>query len=295
MESIREIKHRIGTVQSTLKITSAMKMVASAKLHHAEAAIEGMHPYQAHMSGILVNFLRSTSSFGHSAYVAVRPVRNVSLVCFASNTALCGGYNANILRELVRLLEMYHEKGLKPENIRIYAVGKKMEESVRHLGYTSQGNYQAMISLPSYAPAYELAEQLTQSFLAGETDRVELLYHRFRSVASHDVVTDTYLPIDLAQMQNEMASDAPASSVDYIVEPSEEELLAALLPEVLKLKLFTALLDAAASEHASRMIAMQTASENAEQLITDLTVQYNKSRQQAITNELLDIVGGSMQ
>lgn len=295
MASLKEVKNRISSVKSTRQITSAMKMVASAKLHKAQGRIENMLPYQRKLNEILTNFLRTDASF-ESPYTEKRPVTRVAVVAFSSNGSLCGAFNSNVAKMLERTLEEYQSLG--KENLLIYPVGKKVEEAVRKMGYVPQGSYQPMADKPSYVEAYKLAKELMQAFVEKQVDHVELIYYHFKSMGSQVLVRENYLPIDLTQVAQEaaegMPEDARSFKNDYIVEPSVGELIAELLPKVLSQKIFTVLLDSNTSEHAARMLAMQTATDNANELIQDLTKQYNKSRQQAITNELLDIIGGSL-
>ena len=293
MGSLKEVKNRINSVKSTRQITSAMKMVASAKLHKAQTRIENMLPYQQKLNEILTNFLSTDATF-ESPYTEVRPVTRVAVVVFSSNSSLCGAFNANVVKKLGETLEEY--KSLGKENVLIYPVGKKVEQAVKKLGYTSQGSYQEMADKPSYVQAYELAALLMQEFMEKQIDRVELIYHHFKSMGSQVLTRDNYLPIDLGKVAEEATGTVGKSSFnnDYIVEPSASQLVAELLPKVLSQKIYTVLLDSNTSEHAARMLAMQAATDNANELIQDLTKQYNKSRQQAITNELLDIIGGSM-
>lgn len=295
MSSLKEVKNRIGSVKSRRQITSAMKMVASAKLHKAQGRIENMLPYQRKLNEILTNFLRTDASF-ESPYTEKRPVTRVAVVAFSSNSSLCGAFNSNVAKMLERALEDYQSLG--KENILIYPVGRKVEEAVKKMGYVPQGSYQVMADKPSYVEAYELAEKLMHEFVEKQIDHVELIYHHFKSMGSQVLLRENYLPIDLTQVAQEAAEDVPEDARsfnnDYIVEPSVGELIAELLPKVLSQKIFTVLLDSNTSEHAARMLAMQTATDNANELIQDLTKQYNKSRQQAITNELLDIIGGSL-
>ena len=295
MSSLKEVKNRISSVKSTRQITSAMKMVASAKLHKAQGRIENMLPYQRKLSEILTNFLRTDASF-ESPYTEKRPVTMLAVVAFSSNSSLCGAFNSNVAKMLERALEDYQSLG--KENILIYPVGRKVEEAVKKMGYVPRGSYQVMADKPSYVEAYELAEKLMHEFVEKQIDHVELIYHHFKSMGSQVLLRENYLPIDLTQVAQEAAEDVPEDARsfnnDYIVEPSVGELIAELLPKVLSQKIFTVLLDSNTSEHAARMLAMQTATDNANELIQDLTKQYNKSRQQAITNELLDIIGGSL-
>lgn len=294
MGSLKEVKNRINSVKSTRQITSAMKMVASAKLHKAQARIESMLPYQQKLNEILTNFLSTDATF-ESPYTVVRPVTRVAIVVFSSNTSLCGAFNANVVKMLEQALDSYSSLG--KENILIYPVGKKVEIAAKKLGFKPQGSYQEMAERPTYTQAYELAARLMQAFVDKRIDRVELIYHHFKSMGSQILMRDEYLPIDLDKVEETAATEGTQNrgfQNDYIVEPSVGQLIADLLPKVLSQKLFTVLQDSNASEHAARTLAMQTATDNANELIQDLTKQYNKSRQQAITNELLDIIAGSL-
>ncbi len=296
MASLKEVKNRINSVKSTRQITSAMKMVASAKLHKAQNRIGNMLPYQQMLNRILTNFLGTDMAI-ESAFTEVRPVTRVAIVPFSSNSSLCGAFNSNVARLLEKTVSEYSSIGR--ENIVFYPVGKKIEESVKKLGFSFEKSYQAMADKPSYAESCLLAQKLMQDFLEQRIDVVQLIYHHFKSTGSQVLVREEFLPIDLEKIRKEALSKAVSanSSVynnDYIIEPSAKQIIIDLLPKVLCQKIYTVLLDSNASEHAARTMAMQTATDNANDLIQDLTKQYNKSRQQAITNELLDIIGGSM-
>lgn len=289
MASLKEVKTRINSVQSTRKITSAMKMVASAKLHKAQGAIENMLPYQRKLNKILTNFLSADLPI-ESPFCVERPVKRVAIVAFSSNSSLCGAFNANVLKMFLQTVGEYRELG--QDNILIYPVGKKIEEAVKKLGLFPQGSYQKLADKPSYDEAAALAKLLMELFLEKNIDRVELIYHHFKSMGVQELLRERYLPIDLSAVQNDEERGGVVN--DYIIEPSAAQLIADLIPQVLSQKIFTAALDSNASEHAARTLAMQIATDNANELIQELTKQYNKTRQQAITNELLDIVGGSM-
>ena len=289
MASLKEVKTRINSVQSTRKITSAMKMVASAKLHKAQGAIENMLPYQRKLNKILTNFLSADLPV-ESPFCVERPVKRVAIVAFSSNSSLCGAFNANVLKMFLQTVGEYRELG--QDNILIYPVGKKIEEAVKKLGFFPQGSYQNLADKPSYDEAAALAKLLMELFLEKNIDRVELIYHHFKSMGVQELLRERYLPIDLSAVQNDEERGGVVN--DYIIEPSAAQLIADLIPQVLSQKIFTAPLDSNASEDAARNLAMQIATDNANELIQELTKQYNKTRQQAITNELLDIVGGSM-
>ena len=289
MASLKEVKERINSVSSTEKITSAMKMVASAKLHKAQAAIGNMLPYEQKLSGILSCFLDGESASIHSPYVEKREVKRVAVIAFSSNSSLCGAFNSTVIKQLSQVLEGYSHLGRG--NVLVYPVGRKVADAVKRMGWKAEGDFQKMAEHPSYADASALASQVMDLFAAGELDKVELVYNHFRSTSVQVLTHETFLPVDLSEVRK----DASGFAVDYIVEPSPTELVESLLPKVLRLKVYTVLLDSNAAEHAARMIAMQAATDNADDLLQELTVAYNKSRQQAITNELLDIIGGSMQ
>lgn len=287
MASLKEVKGRIATVNNTRKITSAMKMVASAKLHKAQGAIAHMLPYEQRLHSLLDHFLADSGKVV-SPYVVSREVKRVALVVFSSNSSLCGGFNANVIKHATRWLEEH--KSFGKENILVYPVGRKVAEALGKLGYEAQGDFQHMADKPSFAEAQQLARLLMDMYVAGKVDKVEILYNHFKSTASQILTHEVYLPVRLPQATGEERKE----ETDYILEPSREELLTLLLPKVLRMKLYTVLLDSNASEHAARTMAMQIATDNADDLLQELTLMYNKTRQQAITNELLDIVGGSM-
>lgn len=275
-----------------------MKMVASAKLHKAQGAIENMLPYERKLNKILTNFLSADLPV-ESPYIKAREVKRVAIVAFSSNTSLCGAFNANVIKMLLQTVGEFRTLG--QDNILIFPVGKKVDEAVKRLGFEPQETSPMLSDKPSYQEASELAHRLMEMYVSGEIDRVELIYHHFKSMGVQILLRETYLPIDLTRVvdeeekQKEEEVQGGEIANDYIIEPSAEELITNLIPTVLSQKLFTAAVDSNASEHAARTLAMQVATDNANELIQDLTKQYNKSRQQAITNELLDIVGGSMQ
>ena len=296
MPSLKEIKGRIGSVQSTLKITSAMKLVASAKLRKAQQTIEGMRPYERKLQGMLDHLVASgakvSGEYTRTPAEGAGKLR-VALVAFASNSSLCGAFNANAVRLTLETLRSYGDA-----DVTVYSVGRKMADAMRKSGHPSPADYQKLADKPSYAPAAELAEKLMADFLAGRLDRIDLVYNHFVSSGKQVPVRETLLPMGSvipSEDSSVIPSEAKESEVDYILEPSASALLADLLPKSLRLKFYTALLDSNASEHAARTVAMQTATDNGEDLLQELTLQYNKSRQQKITSEILDLAGGSQQ
>jgi F-type H+-transporting ATPase subunit gamma len=320
MPSLKEIKGRIASVNSTRKITSAMKMVASSKLHHAQVAIQNMLPYETLLEHILKSFLAAEAE-AQTIYDQERPVKRIALVIFSSNSSLCGGFNANIIKLMQHTVEGLAEK-IGRDNIDIYPIGRKVAEKAQKLGYQVMGSYADMIDHPNVHQCIELAIELARRFEEVEIDKVELVYHHFKSAGSQILTTKTFLPIDLeSELERDHERDLTTNVVtkkaqdylkknrrkrerqedeavplndNFIVEPDMNTVLSQLMPKMAHLMLYTALLDSVASEHAARMVAMQTATDNADELLRQLNLQYNKSRQQAITSELLDIVGGSV-
>ena len=319
MPSLKEIKNRISSVNSTRKITSAMKMVASSKLHHAQMMIGNMLPYETMLEHILKTFIASDAEL-QSVYSMERPVKNVALVVFSSNSSLCGGFNANVLKLMQQAIDGYKQLG--KENIIIYPIGRKVAEKAQKLGYKTAGNFYELADKPDVQKCIAITRELGQMFLKGEIDKVELIYHHFKSAGSQILTRKTLIPIDLTtELKRDHERDLETTIVtkeaqeymkmkgtttheedinvkplndNYIVEPDMDTILKTLVPKMIHLMLYTALLDSIASEHAARMVAMQTATDNADELLRVLNLQYNKSRQQAITNELLDLVGGSV-
>ncbi len=321
MPSLKEIKGRIASVKSTRKITSAMKMVASSKLHHAQIAIQNMLPYEEMLEHILKSFLAAEVEVG-TAFDHERDVKRVAMVVFSSNSSLCGGFNANIIKVMTRAVEALSNE-LGKDNVEVYPIGRKVAEKAVKLGYNVKCDLADLVDHPNVQQCIKLAEELGDRFVAGEIDKVELVYHHFKSAGSQILTNKTFLPIDIrseldrdherdlstnivtkkvqdylkekgwrkkAKAENEVA---PLND-NFIVEPDMNTVLYELVPKMGHLMLYTALLDSVASEHAARMVAMQTATDNADELLRQLDLQYNKGRQQAITSELLDIVGGSV-
>ncbi|MGN0201338.1 MAG: ATP synthase F1 subunit gamma [Candidatus Cryptobacteroides sp.] len=294
MASLKEIKGRIASVRATLKITSAMKMVASAKLRKAQQAIGNMLPYEKQLHRMLVDVISAAGARGarkpEYSLTTSRPVRKVALVAFSSNSSLCGAFNSNIVREALDVVGEYLAAGLSASDITVFSVGKKMAEAMKRAGFESPADYSAMAAKPSYEAASSLAEELLKGFLEEKFDKVELIHTHFRSTSSQIVSRQTYLPMSIPQDEGPVT--APE---DLIVEPSVTELMETLLPRVVRMRIYSTLLDNNAAEQAARTVAMQTATDNGNVLLTELTLDYNKGRQQKITSEILDIVGATLQ
>ena len=321
MPSLKEIKGRIASVNGTRKITSAMKMVASSKLHHAQVAIQNMLPYETMLEHILKSFLAAEAE-AKTIFDDERPVKRVALVVFSSNSSLCGGFNSNVIKMMQRSVEAYKQE-LGEGSVEIYPVGRKVAEKASKLGYDVKGDFASLVDHPNVRECIDIAMELGRKFAEGEIDRVELIYHHFKSAGSQVLTNKQFLPIDLKselerdherdlstivvtkqaqdylkrrrkkKVLNAQGEEVEPLNDNFIVEPDMDTVLTQLMPKMAHLMLYTALLDSIASEHAARMVAMQTATDNADELLRELNLQYNKSRQQAITSELLDIVGGS--
>lgn len=320
MPSLKEIKTRIASVNSTRKITSAMKMVASSKLHHAQVMIENMLPYETLLEHILKTFLASEVD-ASSVFSVERKVKRVALVVYSSNSSLCGGFNANVIKLMQQVVDEYQHLG--DGNVVVYPIGRKVAEKASKFGLRTEGEFSSLADKPNVKDCIVLSKELGKRFVDGDIDKVELIYHHFKSAGSQILTRKTYLPIDLTSELNRdherdltsnmatreaqeylkkkgkassahSAEEAKPLNDNFIVEPDMDTVLELLIPKFAHLMLYTALLDSNASEHAARMVAMQTATDNADELLRELNLQYNKSRQQAITNELLDIVGGSV-
>lgn len=293
MASLKEVKTRIASVNSTRKITSAMKMVASSKLHRAQQYIESMRPYESRLNSIMTTFAGGIEGELNSPFVRqADEVKRVALVVITSNSSLCGGFNANALKAFRHKVEGYRKANV--EIARVYAIGRKAFDAARKLGFENLTDHAALLDHPAYAPAADIAGELMQLFESGHIDRAELIYHHFKSSATQVLTEEDFLPIHIETGGGINAGSGEGPALNFIIEPSVDVVMSRLIPKALHLKLYTALLDSLASEHAARVIAMQVATDNADELLRELTLTYNKTRQQAITTELLDIVGGSM-
>ena len=332
MASLREIKDHIASVRSTLKITSAMKLVASAKLRKAQQAAEGIRPYTAALSQMLTAVLSAgqgvspslrpsavadpsqpdgwappvtaTGGYGcerdssladrharpDSAGSHARPDRaSVAIVAVASNSSLCGAFNINVIHKVQEVVEECRRAG---ESVEVISVGRKMAEAMRKAGFAPEDNAD-LVGRNSFEKSSAFAQTLIDGFNSGRYSRVLLIYNHFVSTASQKVCVETYLPF--AMSGGEELPTSGQKPEEYILEPGREEILATLLPQVMRLRVHTVLLDSIAAEHAARTLAMQAASDNAEDLLGELTLEYNKGRQQKITAEILDLVGGAQQ
>ena len=288
MANLKEVRSRITSVSSTQQITKAMKMVAAAKLRRAQDAISQMRPYAQKLSDMLGTVSAGAESAADSPYQQARPVQNVLLILVTSDRGLCGAFNTNVAKAAVaRINEQYADQARRG-TVQVMAIGKKGAEAMTRRGFTVNTNHVNVFSALSFQTVREAAEEAMDGFVKGQYDVVEVIYNEFRNVATQIIRTQQMLPI--------VATPAPegvTAQVNYIFEPGEEAIITELIPKTLKIQLYKAVLESNASEHGARMTAMDKATENAGDLIKELKLIYNRTRQAAITKEILEIVGGA--
>ena len=281
MANLKEIRNRITSVSSTMQITSAMKMVSAAKLKKAQDAITAMRPYAEKLTELLQNLSANLDGNVGGEYTTQREVKKVLVVAITSNRGLCGAFNSNVIKEAKNRSVFYDGK-----QVAVFAIGKKGNDILSKT-HTIVDNQSSVFDDLTFENVTKIAETLTQKFVSGEYDKIEIVYNQFKNAATQIVQTEQFLP--LAPIK----SDIPASTGDYIFEPTEEEIVLTLIPKSLKTQLYKSIRDSFASEHGARMTAMHKATDNATELRDQLKLTYNKARQAAITNEILDIVGGA--
>ena len=282
MANLKEIRNRITSVGSTMQITSAMKMVSAAKLKRAQDGILQMRPYANKLTELLVNLSSSLDSSEGGDFSVNREIKNVLLIPITSNRGLCGGFNANIIKQTISLInDDYNDK-----TVSILSIGKKSSEYFRNNNYNVISSHDDIFSDLTYDSVAKIAEDIMQSYLDLKYDKVILVYNQFKNAATQNVMSENYLPVESPKEEGAVIGD-------YIFEPEKKEIIEQLIPKSLKTQLFKAVLDSHASEHGARMTAMHKATDNASELKKDLTLSYNKARQAAITAEILEIVGGA--
>ena len=281
MANLKEIRNRISSVSSTMQITSAMKMVSAAKLKKAQDAITAMRPYSNKLTELLQSLSSTLDADSGSKYSVQREVKNVLVVAITSNRGLCGAFNSNIIKQTNTLInDVYSDK-----NVSVLAIGKKANDAFAKQDRVI-GNKSEVFDDLTFENVAEIAEMLMEKFVAGEFDKIELVYNSFKNAATQIIMSEQFLPIVPVE------GDSNAN-LDYIFEPSKEEIVETLIPKSLKTQLFKGVRDSFASEHGARMTAMHKATDNATELRDQLKLTYNKARQAAITNEILEIVGGA--
>ncbi len=280
MANLKEIRNRITSVSSTMQITSAMKMVSAAKLKKAQDAITAMRPYAEKLTELLQNVSASLDGESGGKYSDQRPVNKVLIVAITSNRGLCGAFNSNVVKETKNLLQNYAGK-----KVDFVTIGKKGNDIVKKTNNVVINNNGVFDDLTFHNVA-EIAEELMKLYADGSYDKIELVYNQFKNAATQVIITEQFLPIVPVKAESK-------NQVDYLFEPSKEEIVEELIPRSLKTQLYKAIRDSFASEHGARMTAMHKATDNATELRNQLKLTYNKARQAAITNEILEIVGGA--
>ncbi len=281
MANLKEIRNRITSISSTMQITSAMKMVSAAKLKKAQDAITAMRPYAEKLTELLQSVSATLEGAAGEQFTAQREVNKVLIVTITSNRGLCGAFNSNVIKQAKLVADSYAGK-----QVDIFAIGKKGNDVLRKSS-TVIANKSEIFDNLTFENVAEIAEMLTQKFTSGEYDKIEVVYNQFKNAATQIVQTEQFLP--LAPVK----SDKPVSAGDYIFEPSKEEIVLTLIPKSLKTQLYKSVRDSFAAEHGARMTAMHKETDNATELRDQLKLTYNKARQAAITNEILEIVGGA--
>ncbi len=289
MANLKEIRIRIASVRSTQKITSAMKMVSAAKLRRAQTAIHKLRPFANELDEILSRITTSEESEGNPLS-EIRPVENVIIVLIASNKGLCGGFNNSVIKESEALLKTQYASLHRNGKVQFIGIGKRVSDYLKARKYPVLGFYDEFTNSPSFEVISNLAEDLMNKFIRKETDKVIVVYNEFKNAATQILIDEQYLPIQSSSDKN---TSKLKNNTDYIFEPGKAELYKMLIPKVMKTKLFKAVLDSIASEHGARMTAMHKATENADELIKQLNLNYNKVRQSSITNEIIEIVSGA--
>lgn len=280
MANLKEIRNRITSVQSTMQITSAMKMVSAAKLKKAQDAITAMRPYAEKLTELLQSVSATLDGDAGGQYTSQREVNKVLIVAVTSNRGLCGAFNTNVIKQVKVVADTHAGK-----QVDVFAIGKKGNDVLRK-SYNVIANRSDVFDSLTFENVADVANLLTDKFVAGEYDKIEIVYNQFKNAATQLVMTEQFLPLAPIQSEN-------ASAGDYIFEPSKEEIVLTLIPKSLKTQLYKSVRDSFAAEHGARMTAMHKATDNATDLRNQLKLTYNKARQAAITGEILEIVGGA--
>lgn len=287
MANLKEVRTRIESVNSTKQITSAMKMVAASKLRKSQNAILALRPYAEKFSEIMGNITNGIDSDVSSVYAEERPVERVLIIPISSNKGLCGVFNANVIRSTINLINEEYKDFLESQRIDILCVGSKVEETLKFKKMPVVGNESSLLDNLTYEKAALFAEQLMQMFVEKKYDKIVFVYNQFKNAATQILVTEQFLPI------NKGAGTGASAGVEYIFQPNKEDIYGEMVPKSLKMQVYKILLDSFTSEQGARMLSMTQATDNATELLKELNLTYNKARQSAITNELVEIVSGA--
>ncbi len=286
MANQKEIRARISSTISTQQITKAMKLVSATKLRKAQDAITRMRPYAEKLQGMLSNLQDSADDQALSVYFTPRNEERIAIVCISSDRGLCGAFNANIFKQTRTLLETTYKEQHSKNNVTVLSIGKKAAELIKKLNVEIDPRFQSSLTNFSYDSIFEIGAYLLNEFKTGKYDKVEVVYNKFKNAATQIPTVETLLPVP-------PASTSEKSNNDYLFEPNKVQILQDLVPRSIKTQLYKSVLDSQASEHGSRMVAMDKSTENAGELLKALRLAYNQARQAAITNEISEIVGGA--
>lgn len=289
MANLKEVRTRIESVNSTRQITSAMKMVAASKLRKSQNAIMAMRPYAAKLQELVKGLSVNADQAHEGVYSVQRQAEHILLVPVTSNRGLCGAFNTNVIRATVKLINESYAKQFAAGQVSLFPIGKKGEEFFKNRKYTLKGSNIHVFDTLNFSTVVPIAEQLMQGFTTGEFDRIIFIYNQFKNAGTQVLIHEQFLPVEMP-VQNENENTL---GVDYIYEPGRNEILGELIPKTLKIQVYKVILDSFASEHGARMIAMHQATDNASEMLRELKLVYNKARQAAITNEIIEIVGGA--
>jgi len=292
MANLKEVRNRIASVQSTQQITKAMKMVSAAKLKRATNAIIALRPYATKLKEILGNLSASLEG-SSSPFIQEREPNKVLIVTVSSNRGLAGAFNMNVIKAANNLIAEKYSEQLKNGNVSIISIGKKTQDFYEKRKYNVIGNNNEVFSALTFENVTKITDAIMAGFIKGEFDKVEVVYNRFRNAAVQFITTEQLLPLPKAEEAAAVKADKKTANVDYILEPSQEEIVEQLIPKSIKIQLYKAVLDSHASEHGARMTSMDKATENAGELLKALKLSYNQARQAAITTELTEIVSGA--
>lgn len=289
MAALNEVRDRIKSVKSTQQITKAMKLVSASKLKKATSRITLMRPYAEKLQDVLSNIMQSTDLSELSmGYNDERPINKVLVVAFSSDRGLCGGFNSNLIKTAKKVVEEKYANKVGRKNITVLPIGKKVDESFRRTDISTNSDFWDLFYNLSFEESSKIAQFLMNSFLSKEYDVIEVVYSKFKNAAVQEFTVEQFLPVGKVSSTSKVSSNA-----DYVFEPNKIALLEELIPKILKTTFFRYCLDNNASEHGARMVAMDSATNNAGDLIKKLEIEYNKARQAAITNQIMEIVGGA--
>jgi F-type H+-transporting ATPase subunit gamma len=288
MANLKEIRIRIASVTSTRQITNAMKMVSAAKLKRSQDAIVRLRPYALKLNEILKNITSSLDTADDNIYGKERSIKNVLIVAVTSNRGLCGAFNSSVIRHALNLAVTTYDFQFRQGKLKFISIGKKGTDYLKGKNLPILATYNEILDKPSFDKVVPVAGEIMQLFTSGQFDKVILIYNKFKNAAVQILTEDQFLPVPKQEKE-----DVKGLKTDYIYEPTKELIVKELIPRSLKVEFFKAVLDSAASEHGARMTAMHKATDNATELISQLTLNYNKARQASITGEILEIVGGA--